>query len=174
MSDNNTKSKKSQKKIAPNKVVKKQPLLKKPPVKAKKEEEKKEPEVKQEYDTCGRPTIYDEKIVRLLEDYLKKDYTIGEACNKAGIGRQTYYDWREKYPAFAYKMDVAQDRLLTKAKDNVVGAVESGDVEVSQWLLTRRQRDRYATKVENELSTPEPLTPEEEAEIEEALNNADI
>jgi hypothetical protein len=135
--------------------------------KDKKEEEK-------QRDSAGRPTKYCEEIVKKLIECLEKDYTISEACDQAGISRPTYYKWLEEIPVFSYKMDKAQGSLFAKAKDNVAGAVRAGDIDRSEWLLSRRQRDRYATKTENAIGAVEPLTPEEDAEVEEALKNAGL
>lgn len=134
----------------------------------------KKTKVKQTYDGAGRPTIKTDDIVLKLEEALKSDFTISEACNYAGISRPSYYKWLQEDEVFSYRMEKAQQYLAFKAKKTVAKGVEKEDMDSSKWWLTRRQRDRYATKVENELSKPEPLTADEEEEIDESLKNAGL
>jgi len=129
---------------------------------------------KQEYDEAGRPTLYEEKLVAKLEEGLKNDFTVGEACLYAGINRATFYRWQEERPEFKDRMEQAKVYLFNIAKKHINKQVRADDTDTVKWLLSRRQRNRYATKVENEMSVVEPLTDDETAEVDEAFENAGI
>lgn len=67
------------------------------------------------------------------------------ACNVEGIGRRTYYDWRETDPVFAQAADTAieagTDVLEDEAKRRAVGL--SGSDTLLIFLLKARRPDKY-------------------------------
>lgn len=128
-------------------------------------------------DILGRPTKYTGlscPIVQMLLKCLSKDYTVEEASAKAGIAKQTFYNWIKEHAEFAEAVQIAYQIPFTKAKDNVVAKVEDGDIDTSIWLLEHRQRDRYAKRSENLTNTYEPLTDEENQQLNKALKNAGL
>lgn len=123
---------------------------------------------------AGRPTLKTDNTVRKLEQAFRDDFTVGEACRYAGISTTAYYEWQEKDKVFMDKMTRAQDYVAILAKKGMAKLVKGEDPDSIKWWLSRRQRDRYATKNEQTHSVPEPLTPEDDAEIEQGLNNSGI
>lgn len=129
-------------------------------------------------DPVGRPTLYTglgcPKVKELLR-CIGNDYTIEEACSRAGIYKQTFYNWIKKHMEFAVAVERAKSELHLYAKDNIARDIrDNKDTKLSVWLMETRQRDRYSKRTETLQSFVEPLTDEEEAEIEEALKNADV
>lgn len=96
---------------------------------------------------AGRPTkLYDEEIVRKLEQILKIDGTIDQACSYAGISRETYYHWLEISKDFSTKMQSAQHYPLIAAKHVVVNSITNDkDSANAKWFLERREAKNYST-----------------------------
>jgi hypothetical protein len=56
---------------------------------------------------------------RLFLDYLQNDPNVSAACDVAGIGRTTAYEWREKDEAFATGWENAIDRTKDVARSSI-------------------------------------------------------
>lgn len=97
--------------------------------------------------TAGRTIRTPKKGDRLL-DKLAKGYSITAACKAEGIGRQSYYDWRNADSAFAAAADEAiesgTDLLEDEAKRRAVGL--SGSDTLLIFLLKARRREKYSDK----------------------------
>src|SRR3990167_8411930 len=97
-----------------------------------------------------------EKYKGLLLDELKNTPIVQIACNKAGVGRATYYRWRKEDPSFAGQADetlgegvllindVAESQLIYAIKDKNLGAIIF-------WL--KSHHPAYKTKMEVKGST---------------------
>ena len=66
--------------------------------------------------TAGRPKKLTEEIVGKLIYAFQKDFNVSEACNYAGISRDTYYEWCKNKKGFSDKMEQARSNLKRKAK----------------------------------------------------------
>lgn len=55
----------------------------------------------------GRPTKMNISIMAKLADALKNNYTVGDACKWARIGRTTFYRHMNNNEVFATKMNYA-------------------------------------------------------------------
>ncbi len=112
-----------------------------------------------------------------LLEQLKKTPVIHVACEKSGIGRATYYRWRKEDTEFAGVCDeaiqegsslindMAESQLISAIKDKNLGAIIF-------WL--KNHHPQYATRVEvtAKLHNQDPLTPEQEELIKQALSLA--
>lgn len=111
----------------------------------------------------------------LLLEQLRKVPIVSIACEKAGIGRATYYRWKKEDEEFARTAeealsegtqlvsDMAESQLLTAIRDGNLGAV-------MYWL--KHRNPHYNTKLEVTAkikSQDEALTPEQRALIEKAI-----
>jgi len=110
----------------------------------------------------------------LILEMLKKTPIIQIVCEKNGIGRATYYRWRQQDPQFAKEADealaegallmndLAESQLLSLIKDGNLGAIVF-------WL--RNHHTSYTNRVEitAKIKTEEKLTPEQEELITKAL-----
>lgn len=56
----------------------------------------------------GRPLKVDYKLMSRLEDALRNGANVTEACNYAGISRDTYYRYLITHDVFAYRMQKAR------------------------------------------------------------------
>ena len=116
-----------------------------------------------------------EKNKTLLLEQLKKTPIVHIACDKAGVGRATYYRWRKEDKEFTEAAnqaledgsllvnDMAESQLLAAIKDRNLTAIIF-------WL--KHHHPRYATRVEVEArvrNLDRELTPEQKQVVDEAL-----
>jgi hypothetical protein len=113
-----------------------------------------------------------------LIEQLKKTPIIQIACDKVGIGRATFYRWRKDDKEFAEQIeqslndgaylvsDMAESKLISAIKKENLSAIIF-------WL--KSHHPKYRTKLDvnaNFRNLDEPLTPEQESLVREALRLA--
>ncbi len=118
------------------------------------------------------------KTKELLLEQLKRTPIIQVSCEKVGIGRATFYRWKQEDPGFSTKAeealaegsslvnDVAESQLMSAIKDKNLTAIIF-------WL--KHHHPSYATKVEVTArlkADNEVLSPEQEALVTKALKLA--
>ena len=96
----------------------------------------------------GRPTVMTDEIVGKLEYGFMKGLNVTECCHYADISRTAFYDYLEKNPEFTDRIEELKSSPSTKAKLNVVEAIENGDTDLSKWWLERKNKDEFSTKQE--------------------------
>lgn len=96
----------------------------------------------------GRPTVVTDAVVSKLEYGFLKGLNVTECCHYANISRPTFYEYLEKNPAFSNRIEELRSNPSTKAKLNVVEAIENGDTDLSKWWLERKNKDEFSTKQE--------------------------
>jgi hypothetical protein len=62
--------------------------------------------------SIGRPAKFNYKVITRLEDALRNGATVSEACDYAGISRDTYYRYLKSEDVFAKRMKVASSNKL--------------------------------------------------------------
>jgi hypothetical protein len=116
---------------------------------------------------------------QLLIEQLKKTPVVQVACEKVGIGRATFYRWKNDDEKFASAVneaisdgnglvnDMAESQLMSAIKDKNLTAIIF-------WL--RNHHPSYATRVEvtTKLKHDEELTPEQEELVMKALKLASV
>ncbi len=124
-------------------------------------------------------TIRQTKQKELLLEQLKKTPVVQVACEKAGVGRATYYRWRKEDPEFTQTSDQAllDGSLLVNdmAESQLMSAIkEKNMTAIIFWL--KHHHPAYLTKVEitsgNQMD--ERLSPEEQDSVKKALVMAGI
>jgi hypothetical protein len=110
----------------------------------------------------------------LMIEQLKKTPIVQMCCEKLGIGRTTYYDWKVNDPVFAKAADdallagtllmndLAESQLLAAIRDGNLGAV-------TYWLKHRHPAYANHLQVTAQLKQEYALTPEQEKLVAEAL-----
>lgn len=111
-------------------------------------------------------------------EQLKKLPIVEIACKNSGIGRTTYYRWREQDEKFrkaaeeavvegeAFINDLGEAQIISMMKDKNISAIQL-------WL--RSHHAKYSNKVEVTATIKETnteLSPEQKALVEEALRLA--
>ena len=85
----------------------------------------------------GRPLAVTPDVVRKLEKAFTVGANVTQACDFAGISRETYYKHCERNAGFTDKVAEWSARTGLRAKYNIHKAIEAEDVDVSKWYLER-------------------------------------
>lgn len=89
---------------------------------------------------AGRPTLYSEDLVNKLESVFKIGGTVEQAITYAGISKETYYNWVDRYPVFLTKMEQARSYPDIVAKNIVVDSmIKDRDLTTAKWWLEKRE-----------------------------------
>ena len=91
----------------------------------------------------GRPSKFTPDVIVKLKAAFANSFTVEQACYYAGVNKQTYYNWLEKDQRFLDEMEAVREAPTMKAKQVVVGAINSGDVETSKWWLKHKASDEF-------------------------------
>lgn len=86
---------------------------------------------------AGRPRVVTPGVVEKLEEAFTVGANITQACDFAGISRDTYYNYCKRNAGFADKVEEWSARTGLRAKYNIYKAIENKDVDVSKWYLER-------------------------------------
>lgn len=86
---------------------------------------------------AGRPRAVTPAVVGKLEEAFSFGANVTQACDFAGISRDTYYEYCKISPGFTDKVEEWSGRTGLRAKYNIHKAVVAGDLEVSRWLLEK-------------------------------------
>ena len=86
-----------------------------------------------------------EEHYRIIEDVLRMDWTLEEACMLAGISIPSYYNHREKNPDFARRMDAARQFPKLVARAAVMRRIRQWDAKTALRYLELRDKKRYNT-----------------------------
>jgi ACT domain-containing protein len=133
-------------------------------------------------DPKAKITISERQAKDKLEiiEQLKKMPIVQAACQRTGIGRTTYYKWRQNDKDFekaadeairegvSVVNDLAESQLLSAIKDRNMTAI-------IYWLKNKNPAFAEKLQVTAEINKiTEQLTPEQEALIKQALRLADL
>lgn len=119
------------------------------------------------------------KDKKLLLKKLRKTPVVQVACQKAGVGRSTYYRWRKEDKKFAKKADkaLAEGTALINdmAESQLLSAIRDQNMtSIIFWL--KHHHKAYTTRVEIAPAERkiEELSPKQEAAVKKALQLADL
>lgn len=98
--------------------------------------------------STGRPTIFTDANVQKLKTVLQMGATIEEACRNAGIARQTFYYWKERFPYFSDMVEEWMDNPILAAKAVVYKAINDKDTSTAKWYLERKKKDEFSIRTE--------------------------
>lgn len=110
----------------------------------------------------------------LLLEQLQRIPIIQIACEKAGIGRATYYRWRKEDMVFAEKADealFAGERIINDmAESQLLGAIRDNNLTAIIFWLKNHHKS-YSTKVEINAvhKIAEGMSQEQEKMVQKAL-----
>lgn len=106
--------------------------------------------------------------------HLKKNPALAIACQNVGIGRRTYYRWRQEDSAFAAQAESAVRHAIALRNDLVESkllvGIRDGNMRAIQFWLRHHHADYGAkVKIERQLTNSSGLTPEQEQQIRRSL-----
>lgn len=90
-----------------------------------------------------------EEVVGKLEQAFSMGCSDLEACLFADISKQALYDYQEKHPEFADRKAMLKQKMIFKARSVIAEALNKKDENTAKWLLERKLKDEFSTKVEN-------------------------
>jgi len=101
------------------------------------------------------------KVKKQLLEALAATPIVETACKKAGIGRATYYRWREQSERFEEDADLAiaqgRARINDLAESKLISGVNDGDFRfITYWL--KHNKSRYMRIKRELLPFKRPLT----------------
>lgn len=89
------------------------------------------------------------EVVGKLEQAFSMGCSDLEACLFADISKQALYDYQEKHPEFADRKAILKQKMIFKARSVIADALNNKDENTAKWLLERKLKDEFSTKVEN-------------------------
>ncbi|MHB8362759.1 MAG: phBC6A51 family helix-turn-helix protein [Patescibacteria group bacterium] len=118
------------------------------------------------------------KSKRLLLENLTKTPIVQIACEKSGIGRATYYRWREQDQDFSTEADKALENgillINDMAESQLISAIKDRNITATQYWL-KHHHSKYKNKLEiTAKKDDETLTQEQEELVTKALLLASI
>jgi len=100
----------------------------------------------------GRPTVMDEQTIRILEDAFSVGASDKEAIFLANISSSTFYQYCKDHPEFTERKEALKDMPKYKARKNIVGKINEGDVPVSQWYAERKAKEEFSNRTDLNVS----------------------
>ncbi len=105
---------------------------------------------------AGVPSTYKPEYCDRVIELLSAGKSIAAICSKLDIGRQTLYDWKSKYPEFAYALDrgvqKSQEYWEEIGYDGIVGNLEKFSAPSWVYLMKCRFHQDYSEKKEETIS----------------------
>ncbi len=107
-------------------------------------------------------------------EHIRKAPIIQLACERAGIGRATFYRWRKDDSKFAEAVNDAlttgSDLINDMAESKLISAIKEQNLSAIVFWL-KHHHPAYATKVQLDVNPhiPEELTPEQADVVRQAL-----
>lgn len=115
----------------------------------------------------------------LFLEQLKKTPIVQIACEKIGVGRATFYRWKQEDSEFTKQVDAAifDGRLMVNdlAESQLIGAVKDRDMRAIMYWLKHHHADyKSRLEIEGTVNTIHELSEEQKALIAKAFALADI
>lgn len=101
-------------------------------------------------DVMGRPTVMTKVVIRKLKQAFLYDFTHEEACNFAGIGKSTFYDYLKAHPHFSELVQRWRDDQVYMARRHLRELVKMGDPESVRFMLKAKRKREFSTRVEHD------------------------
>ena len=96
----------------------------------------------------SRPRIIDDAVVAKLEEAFSKGCNITEACLKANISRDAYYDYLKINPEFSNRAEELRSHVALNARINLADSIAQGDLNNSKWYLERKVKAEFSTSTD--------------------------
>lgn len=99
------------------------------------------------------------EVLNKLEQAFAIGATNAEACFFAGIAESTYYVWCNQNPELLELHKGLKSKPVLKARQEIVNAIDQGDIATAKWYLERQRKAEFSTQVNSEVTNREkPLT----------------
>lgn len=122
----------------------------------------------------ARPTVMTPEVIAKLEEAFAWGCSDREACLWADIAEKTLYKYQEKNPEFVQRKEALKDKPILLARKSVVNNIPK-DARLAMDYLSRKRKDEFSQKSEQEVTINEVDISESQAEqlIKARRNRAD-
>ena len=94
---------------------------------------------------------FDEDLA--VQIFQKKGCNVTSTCQALGITRKTFYEWKNKKPKFAEKLNDAEEALLDFAESKLIEHIQKGDTQTLMFYLKTEGKKRgYVEKTETDVT----------------------
>jgi hypothetical protein len=100
----------------------------------------------------ARPTVMTPEVIAKLEEAFAWGCTDREACLWAGISEEALYLYQGKHPEFIKRKESLKDTPIMVARKSVVMQLKH-DPRLSMDFLSRKKKDEFSTKTENDITS---------------------
>lgn len=107
------------------------------------------------------------EVLAKLEDAFSVGASDKEAYFIAGISKDAFYDYCKENPEFTERKEALKDMPKYKARKNIVEAIESKNIPVSQWYAERKAKDEFSQRTEQTGADGGPIQVEDTPKIKE-------
>lgn len=84
---------------------------------------------------------------------------VSTACEKAGVSRQTHYNWLKDDPEYKAAVDQIQESVIDFAESHLYKLIKEGNPAANIFYLKTKGKSRgYIERQEVEVSGPKPLS----------------
>lgn len=99
----------------------------------------------------GAPIKYDESYCDKIADIPEQKITVANICCHLGIGLETYYRWRAKYPAFKAATEAARLKKMAYLDDvamaGALGQIKGFNYKSFEFVARNQAPDYFAVDI---------------------------
>lgn len=114
----------------------------------------------------------EEKNVKLLEQAFLRDLNVSQIACYLNVSRQTIYNWQEEFPELFDRLEGLRNQATVWAKDNILHAIEKGDLNTSKWYLEKKEKADFGNSLDITTQGEKVGQPLSESDKKELLTKA--
>lgn len=90
---------------------------------------------------------------KVAEVYAKKAGNVSSTCLSLGIDRNTFMNWRSKYPELNQALNEVEESLIDFSESKLLEQIQDGNLTAIIFHLKTKGKNRgYVERVENDVS----------------------
>lgn len=105
----------------------------------------------------GHPTVMTPETISKLEQAFSLGCTDMEACFFANIGKSALYNYQKEHPEFVERKEALKEKMIFAARTVIANSLAAQDKDTAKWLLERKRKQEFSTRIENTGADGEPL-----------------
>ena len=105
----------------------------------------------------GHPTVMTPETIAKLEQAFSLGCTDMEACFFANIGKSALYNYQKEHPEFMERKEALKEKMIFAARTVIANSLADNDKDTAKWLLERKRKQEFSTRIENTGADGEPL-----------------
>lgn len=105
----------------------------------------------------GHPTVMTPETIAKLEQAFSLGCTDMEACFFANIGKSALYNYQKDHPEFVERKEALKEKMIFAARTVIANSLADNDKDTAKWLLERKRKQEFSTRIENTGADGEPL-----------------